>query len=263
MTTKNKWCLILGVSSGIGQACARSLSEAGWNILGVHFDIAEREQEINELKSALEKNSERVVFFNRNADSKKERLAIVEEIAEITGEQGVELMLHSLAFGTLLPFIKTENVEVVMQKNQMDMTLSVMAHSLVYWTQDLWEKKLLPRGGKIFAMTSGGSVMYSQNYGAVSAAKCALESHCKQLATELAPFGIMVNAIRAGVTDTPSLKKIPEFKALIHRAESFNPHGRLSTPEDIGIALRDLSEMQHSWMTGNVINIDGGEILTI
>lgn len=258
-----KWCLILGVSSGIGQACARSLSRDGWNIIGLHFDISERENEIEALKSELEKNSEQVVFFNRNADSKKERRDIVEHIKDLLKGDTVELMLHSLAFGTLLPFIKTENIENVIQKNQMEMTLSVMAHSLVYWTQDLWESNLIKPGAKIFAMTSGGSVMYSQNYGAVSAAKCALESHARQLATELAPHGIMVNTIRAGITDTPSLKKIPEFKALIERAETFNPHGRLSTPEDIGEALCHLSKMESSWMTGNVINIDGGEILTI
>ena len=53
----------------------------------------------------------------------------------------------------------------------MDMTLSVMAHSLVYWTQDLVARELLGRGSRIFSMTSEGSHRVVPNYGAVSAAR--------------------------------------------------------------------------------------------
>lgn len=260
---EKKWCLILGVSSGIGKACAKSLSRNGWNIIGVYFDIAENEGMIEQLKAELMKDSEHVHFFNKNADNHKARVEIVVDIGRILSGARIDLFLHSLAFGTLLPFIKDDSQQQTIQKTQMDMTLSVMAHSLVYWTQDLWDRGLLGRGSKIFAMTSGGSVMYSKNYGAVSAAKCALESHVRQLATELAPHGVMVNCLRAGITDTPALRKIPEFEALLRRAKENNPHRRLSTPEDIGEALCALSKMTQSWMTGNVINVDGGEILMI
>lgn len=259
----SRWCLILGVSSGMGRACARALSRDGWNIIGVYFDIAENEAQVEELRSELGHNSDQVHFFNKNADNSKAREKIVAEIKDILCGDKVTLFLHSLAFGALLPFIGRDREEQTIQKSQMEMTLSVMAHSLVYWTQDLWNQELLGKGSKIFAMTSGGSVMYLKNYGAVSAAKCALESHVRQLATELAPHGVMVNCLRAGITNTPALRKIPEFEALLQRARENNPHGRLSTPEDIGEALCSLSKMNQSWMTGNVINVDGGEILTI
>ena len=91
----------------------------------------------------------------------------------------------------------------------MEMTLDVMANSLVYWTQGLVAKKLMGEGGRIYAMTSAGSLHIWGGYGAVSAAKCALESHIRQLAFELVPLGITANALRAGVTDTPALRKIP------------------------------------------------------
>ena len=89
------------------------------------------------------------------------------------------------------------------------MTLDVMAHSLVYWTQDLFFAGLLAPGARIFAMTSAGDHIVWPAYGAVSAAKAALESHVRQLAVELAPHRVAVNALRAGVTDTPALRKIP------------------------------------------------------
>lgn len=256
-------CLILGASSGIGRACAQALSRGGWNLFGVYFDSAVNEEQTATLLADLQFGGNTVRFFNRNAENKKARDEIVAGIKDALGDRPLGLVLHSLAFGSLLPFIRTQPGQDVIQKTQMEMTLSVMAHSLVYWTQDLWEAGLLARGSKIFAMTSGGSVMYSKNYGAVSAAKCALESHAKQLATELAPFGVMVNCVRAGITDTPALRKIPEFEALLQRARDNNPHGRLSTPDDIGEAILGFSRMHASWMTGNVINVDGGEILTI
>lgn len=260
---QNKWCLILGVSSGMGKACAKALSKDGWNILGIYIDVADNEPQVDALRKELAESSEQVHLINRNADNRKARQELVEEIARITDGAPIKLMLHSLAFGTLLPFIKVNKDDDVIQKNQLEMTLSVMAHSLVYWTQDLWENDLLKKGSQIFALTSGGSVMYTHNYGAVSAAKCALESHIRQLSVELAPYGISANSIRAGITDTPALRKIPEHELLLKRAADFNPTGSLATPEIIGEALVSMSKASNSWMTGNVINVDGGEILTI
>ena len=69
------------------------------------------------------------------------------------------------------------------------MTVDVMAHSLVYWVQDLLACHLLERGARIFAMTSAGGTRVLPTYGPVSAAKAALESHIRQLAMELAPAG--------------------------------------------------------------------------
>ena len=76
-----------------------------------------------------------------------------------------------------------------MTQAQMDMTLDVMAHSLVYWTQDLVAAGLLGTGAHVFAMTSAGGHRIWPSYGAVSAAKAALESHCRQLAVELVVEG--------------------------------------------------------------------------
>ena len=100
------------------------------------------------------------------------------------------------------------------------MTADVMAHSLVYWVRDLFHAGLFGDGSRLFAMTSEGAQQAVPTYGAVSAAKAALESHCRQLALELAPDGITVNAIRAGVTDTPALRRIPGDEELLAAALS-------------------------------------------
>jgi enoyl-[acyl-carrier protein] reductase III len=143
----------------------------------------------------------------------------------------------------------------------MNMTLDVMAHSLIYWAQDLNRNGLLRNGSRIFAMTSLGSQLATKAYGAVSAAKSALESHIRQLALEFGSQGITANAIRAGVTNTPSLQKIPGHEALMAAALSKNPSGRLTTPQDVAKTIAVLSHPNTYWMTGNVINVDGGEMI--
>ena len=108
-------------------------------------------------------------------------------------------------------------------------------------------------------MTSSGGARVWRAYGAVSAAKAALESHIRQLAMELAPLGIAANAIRAGVTDTPALRKIPGSESIKQAALQGNPSGRLTTPQDVASALVALSRPETYWLTGNVIGVDGGE----
>ncbi|MFJ5551368.1 SDR family oxidoreductase [Streptomyces sp. NPDC093225] len=258
-STKGTWCLILGASSGMGRATALAMAKEGANIFGVHFDSAARLEAVDELTDELRELGAEVSFHNANAASKKTRAELVEQLKEVTGGAGVRVVLHSLAFGSLLPFIPSTGEPSVITPRQMDMTIDVMAHSLVYWVRDLHTAGLLARGAKVFTLTSHGDNRVIPHYGAVSAAKSALVSHVRQLAVELAPSGIAVNALRAGVTQTPALERIPGSDDLIQRARQANPHGRATVPEDIAEAVALLSASDSSWLTGNVISVDGGE----
>jgi enoyl-[acyl-carrier-protein] reductase (NADH) len=195
-----------------------------------------------------------------NAANPDRRAEALDKVAVEIGGSGFKVVLHSLAFGTLKPYIAPRPEEAITQAN-MEMTLDVMAHSLVYWVQDCVARGLLGRGSRIFAMTSAGSVRVVPNYGAVSAAKAALESHIRQLAYELAPRGITANSIMAGVTDTPALRKIPGNERLVEGALARNPSGRLTTPQDVArfIALLAKPGAGADWLTGNVLRVDGGE----
>jgi enoyl-[acyl-carrier-protein] reductase (NADH) len=108
-------------------------------------------------------------------------------------------------------------------------------------------------------MTSTGSTQVWQGYGAVSAAKSALESHIRQLALELGPRGITANAICAGVTDTPAMQKIPNAEQMKEVAIRKNPFHRLTRPEDVANALVALAQPCTYWLNGNVLHVDGGE----
>lgn len=263
-----EWILILGASSGFGAACAVEFASQGANIFGVHLDRKSTLPQVESLIQKIRSMGAEAIFVNANAADAAKRSEILDSISHNLTLVGnakkraarIRVVLHSLAFGTLRRFI-TQDQENAVTKTQVDMTIDIMANSLVYWVQDLLTRNLIGEGGRIFALTSAGSVKVWPNYGAVSAAKAALESHIRQLALELAPIGITANAIMAGVTDTPALRKIPGSAEMLEHALHKNPSRRLTTPEDVAKALAVLSHHKTQWMTGNVIAVDGGEFI--
>ena len=125
--------------------------------------------------------------------------------------------------------------------------------------QDLVRRNLLVRGSRVYALSSVGSVRVLPVYGAVSAAKAALESHTRQLAVELASHGSAINCLRPGATDTPAVRPIPGHEAYLVEARKRNPAGRLTTTGDVAKVLVALADPDVTWLTGAVILVDGGE----
>ncbi len=258
---KNDWALILGASSGFGGATALALARSGMNICGVHFDRAATLPNAEKIRKEIEHEGAKALFFNVNASDPAKRNEVVAALsAEFSRAPGSNLrvLMHSLAFGTLRPLVAPDAKEEMTQA-QVEMTLDVMANSLVYWTQAVFNAGLMKKGGRVYAMTSSGGHSQLPNYGAVSAAKAALESYIRQLALELGPYGITANAIMAGVTDTPALRKIPGAVKMIDIAAAKNPSLRVTTPEDVGKAITLLSHEDAFFISGNVIGVDGGE----
>ena len=256
------WALVLGASSGFGAATSVALARAGLNVFGVHLDRKATMPNAERVIADVEAAGREAIFWNANAADADKRaeigLAVERALAERHATGTLRVLMHSLAFGTLKLYVADPMKDAV-TASQMDMTLDVMAHSLVYWTQELVGRGAMGQGGRIWAMTSSGGTRVLPHYGPVSAAKAALESHVRQLAAELAPRGITVNAIRAGVTDTPALQKIPGHEEIIAAAQRRNPSRRMTTPADVARAIVVLSHPDTHWMTGNVIGVDGGE----
>lgn len=259
---KDRWALILGASSGFGAATARAFAAAGMNIFGVHLDTKMTIDRARQVIADVEATGQRAVFFNTNAAAARKRKRVLDKIVEVLGEegQGIHFVLHSLAFGSLLPFI-ADDPEDAIGEDQMDMTLRVMAHSLVYWVQDLMRRDLLVPGSRVYTLSSGGADRVVVPYGAVSAAKAALESHVRQLALELGPHGVAVNCLRPGVTDTPALRAIPGHEHWVDEAKERNPGGRMTTPEDVTAVLVALADPRVTWISGAMIPVDGGEFV--
>ncbi|MDP2313288.1 MAG: SDR family oxidoreductase [Pseudomonadota bacterium] len=254
------WILVLGVSSGFGAAAARAFAAAGYDVAGVHLDRRAGQALADTLAADIRAMGRQAVFFNVNAADDDRRAETLAALGAAIPAGGLRVFLHSLAFGTLKPYVPAPGAdEKGATRKQVEMTLDVMGHSLIYWTQDLVAAGLFSGDARIYAMTSSGSHMVWPRYGMVSAAKAALEAHIRQLAIELAPRGITANAILAGVTPTAALEKIPGADKLVAQALARNPNGRLTTPEDVAACLVDLARPGTHWMNGNVIRVDGGE----
>jgi NAD(P)-dependent dehydrogenase (short-subunit alcohol dehydrogenase family) len=264
MPSKRKWALILGASSGFGEAISLALARAGRNVFGVHLDWRATLANVDRIKAEISAAGGKAAFFNVNAADAEKRAETVAEMQRVLAAEGdpagVDVLVHSLAFGTLKPFVAEAAADSI-TRVQMDMTLDVMAHSLVYWAQDVLQAGLMGPGSHVFAMTSAGGHRIWPSYGAVSAAKAALESHCRQLAVELVPRRIGVNAVRAGVTDTPALRKIPGNDKMIEHCLAINPAKRLPTPADVAAVIVAVARPDTTWLTGNVLGVDGTEDL--
>ena len=259
------WALVLGASGGFGAATSRALAADGLNIFGVHLDRRATLPLVDQVVSDIESHGRTARFFNSNAVQDDARQAVIAAMIAELGEGShlgrLRAVLHSIAFGNLLPYVSDGDSQAI-SSAQMEMTFNAMAHSLVYWVRDLVDAGLLADGGRVFAMTSEGATKIWPHYGAVSAVKATLDAHVRRLAFELAPKGITVNAIRAGVTDTAASRVIGGSEELLARAGQTNPSGRLTTPEDIAGAIAVLCDDRTHWITGNVIGVDGGEVLT-
>ena len=228
---RERWALILGASSGMGEATALKLAANGYRIAGIHLDFRAAMAHVEEVKAKIVALGSEAIYINMNAADDEKRAAALGSLRERfdrSSSEGrhpyVRVVMHSLAFGSLVPYL-AEDPKAGVDRKKMEMTQDVMANSLVYWVQDLWRGGFLEQGSKIYAMTSEGSTRVVPSYGVVSSAKAALESHTRQLAMELARLGtgITANTIRAGVTKTPALMKIPEHDAIIASATKRNP----------------------------------------
>jgi enoyl-[acyl-carrier protein] reductase III len=128
----------------------------------------------------------------------------------------------------------------------------------------LWLGQRMPKvsgqGGRLIALTSPFSRRYVDGYGAVGPSKAALESLVVYLGVDLAQYGITVNAASGGLIDTPLMRSlVPEnhIGAVARRT----PLNRIGTPEDFAGLIAWIASAEASWMTGQIVSLDGGYFL--
>ncbi len=260
LDAKKGWALILGGSSGLGLATAKKLARHGFDILIVHRD---RKSDLENIESQFQKitsNGVRFHNFNTDAASSPKRGITIKEIKSLLGNgERIKVMVHSIAKGNLKPMY--DPGETTLDNRDFQVTLNAMAFSLYDWTKDLVAKELFSEDARIVSFTSEGSTKAWPGYAAVSAAKSTLEALTRSIALEFASIGVKANCIQAGTTETRAFQMIPDHERIKENALERNPHGRLTTPEDVANAVYLLTTQEASWITGTVINVDGGESL--
>ncbi|MGB5371432.1 MAG: SDR family oxidoreductase [Flavobacteriaceae bacterium] len=252
--------LVLGGSSGLGLATAKKLAREGFDLIILHRDRNIDMQSINKEFETITLSGVRLLALNKDALTSDKRPEILEAIKAFLGSKGrIKVMVHSIAKGNLKPMHTIHGKSLT--NSDFHITLEAMAISLYDWTKALSELNLFDVDTRIISFTSEGNSRAWRHYAAVSAAKVALEAITRNIALEFAPMGIKANCIQAGITDTRSFQMIPGHALLKKNAQSRNPQGRLTTPEDIANVAYLLTTDEARWISGTVIKVDGGESL--
>jgi len=259
------WAVILGGSSGFGMAAVEKLAQHGMNVAVLYREISITEKVLkNEFTDLARLNGVEILPFNINALDKSGREIFINQFTKMVKKKSVKLLLHSIARGNLKPLsFKEECISGekndILSIEDIEFTTYAMSNSLLDWTRLLLNEDLFNEDARIIGLTSEGAHKYWESYAAVSIAKASLESLTKYMAVEFSKCGIKTNLIQAGITETPSLKKIPESGKLISLGNSRNPLGRITQPHDIANVIYLLCCDEAFWINGAIIHVDGGE----
>jgi len=256
------WAIILGGSSGFGFAAVKKLAQHGMNIAVLYREISAFEKSILvEFKEIEEDNNVQILSYNINALDEEGRAKFVQQFSSSVKQKNcVRLLLHSIARGNLKPLLSTPKKENIhLTTDDIQLTTYAMSNSIIDWARLLLEQELFYSDARIIGLTSEGANKYWEGYAAVSIAKASLKSIATYMAVEFGKYGIKTNLIQAGITETPSLKRIPDSKTLVDFATSLNPLGRITKPEDVANVIYLLCTDEASWINGSLIHVDGGE----
>lgn len=243
MSSASRTVLVTGGSRGIGRAIALRLAREGASRVAIGYFRSDRAAE--ETAAELGALGVEPVLIRGNVASEK----IAEQVA---GLGPIDVLVHNAATGVIRPALETED-------RHWDWTLGANARALLSLTRAA--APAMPDGACIVGISSLGSVRVLDNYSLVGTSKAALETLVRYLAVELAPRGIRVNAVSAGVVDTGALEHFPNREEMLASGQA-SPVGRLVTPEDVAGVVSFLCSPEAEMIRGQTLVIDGGWSLT-
>jgi enoyl-[acyl-carrier protein] reductase III len=231
--------LVTGGSRGIGKAIAVRFATLGATRVAIGYMRGDAAAE--ETAAELRELGAEPVLVRGNVASQR----VVDEVAALGP---LDALVHAAATGVMRPALETED-------KHWDWTLSANARALLSLTRAA--APAMPEGASILGISSLGSVRVLDNYTLVGASKAALEALVRYLAVELAPRGIRVNAVSAGVVETGALEHFPNKDAMLEMGVR-NPVGRLVTPEDVAALVTFLCSPEAEMIRGQTVVVDGG-----
>jgi enoyl-[acyl-carrier protein] reductase III len=231
--------LVTGGARGIGKTIALRFASLGASRLAIGYLRGDRaaEETADELRSA----GAEPVLVRGNVASQR----VADEVAALGP---LNVLVHAAATGVIRPALETED-------KHWDWTLSANARALLSLTRAA--APTMPPGASIVAISSLGSVRVLDNYALVGTSKAALEALVRYLAVELAPQGIRVNAVSAGVVETGALDYFPNKDEMVEMGAR-NPVGRIVTPEDVAGCVTFLCSPEAEMIRGQTLVVDGG-----
>lgn len=235
--------LVTGASGGIGSVIARRLAAAGAHVF-VHY--VHNQAGARSTADAIDASGGRATIVAANL-AEPER---IRAMFDVIGPATLDILVHNAAIGSFKPLH-------AVRSNQWDLTLNVNARALHLCVQAALPGLALHRG-RVVAISSLGGTHVVPHYGAIGVSKAALEAAARYLASELAPQGIRVNTIAAGLVETASVRLHPGYETLAAAALARTPTGRFVTAENIADAVVFLCSAESSAIVGHTLVLDGG-----
>jgi enoyl-[acyl-carrier protein] reductase III len=232
--------LVTGGSRGIGRAIALRFAEQGAARVAIGYLRNDRsaEETAEELRSA---GAEPLLVRGNVASDR---------ISHEIGELGpFDAVVHNAATGVIRPALETED-------KHWDWTMAANARSLLSLARAT--APAMQPGSSFVAISSLGSTRVLENYTLVGTSKAALEALVRYLAVELAPRGIRVNAVSAGVVETEALDHFPNKEKMLAEGRERTPAGRLVEPRDVAEAVCFLCSPEAEMVQGHTLVVDGG-----
>jgi enoyl-[acyl-carrier protein] reductase III len=241
---KDRIALVTGATRGFGRAIALHLAGEGVQVI---INYRRSKPEALAVVEEIEQMGGSAVALRADV-GKEEKLDIMfKQIREIFGR--LDILVANAAFGAPGKLLEAT-------RRHWDITMNASAYSLLSLAQRA--VPLMAKGGHIVSITSEGARLVLPGYGVVGPAKGALEAITRTLAVELAPRGILVNGVMAGLADTKSFKAIAAHDQVLEEVRSRTPVGRNVTPEDVARVVTFLTSDQASMICGHFVMVDGG-----
>jgi len=243
MKLKDKVALVTGAAQGIGKAIAAALAKEGANVVISDINLELASQTAKEIEALGVK----AMAFRTNVADLADVEKTIEETIKTLGR--IDILVNNAG-------ITKDNLLIRMKKEDWDAVLAVNLSGVFNCTKAISPLMMKQRYGKIINIASIVGQMGNFGQANYAASKGGVIAFTKTVARELASRNVTVNAIAPGFIQTAMTDKIPEDikKKMLEQI----PLGKLGQPEDVAAAVVFLASAQADYITGQVINVNGG-----
>ena len=241
---EGKIALVTGAAKGIGRAIALALAADGATVVVNYNGSKERAEQVVEEIKALGADG---MAYQCNVADTAATADMVKEVIKTYGKLDILVNNAGITRDNLIMKMSEEDFDAVIDANLKGCFNTIKAVS---------RQMLKQRAGRIINITSVSGILGNAGQANYAASKAGIIGLTKTMARELASSGITVNAVAPGFVGTDMTQVLPE--SVKEAATAQIPLGRFGKPEDIANMVAYLASEKASYITGQIISVDGG-----